>query len=110
MNPLDQLIMEYIQYTSGIVQNPNLGDNVKPQMLLQMAQALNVLVPLTQNDQQAELEMKSQEHQMTLQAKQAELEFKAQEHGLKLRQAQETHQMKLSQQKPNVSGQSNQNS
>lgn len=98
MNPLlEQLIAQYIQYASSIVQNQNLGDNVKPDMLLKMAQSLNTLVPLgTQGqDKQVELELKAREHQMTLQAKQAELEFKAQEHGMKMRQAQENHEHSL---------------
>jgi hypothetical protein len=117
MNPyLEQLIQEYIQYTSSIVQNPNLGDNVKPDMLSKMAQSLNLLVPLVNQgqDKQVELEMKARENEMNLKMKQAELEFKAQEHGMKLRQAQENHesalvrgqqahQMKLSQQNTNDS-------
>lgn len=86
MNPLEQLTLEYIQYTSSIVQNPNLGDNVKTQFLLQMAQALNVLVPLVQNSDEVEQQLAIEKHQQ-------ELQMAREKHQMDLQVSQDKHVM-----------------
>jgi hypothetical protein len=93
---IDQVIQAYMQNALDI-QSQNLDVPVKAQAMLQMAQALNYLVPLATNNQQAELEMKAQEHQMNLQSKQAELAMKQQEHEMKLAHSQQENAMKLQQ-------------
>lgn len=99
MNPelltIDQVIQAYMQHALMVQGDQMLNIDKKSQAMLQMAQALNYLVPLATNDSEAELEMKTREHQMNLQAKQQELEFKQQEHIMKLQQSQETHAAKL---------------
>jgi hypothetical protein len=100
MNPqaLAGLLMEYMEFTSEVRNDANLGPNVKSQIMLQMAQALSSLVPLVNDDGgQAELKMKAQEHQMNLEVKRAELGFKQQEHAMKMQHSQAENEMKLQQ-------------
>jgi hypothetical protein len=100
MNPeltIDQVIQAYMQNALEVKDDTILNLEKKSQAMLQMAQALNYLVPLATNNQAAELQMKAQEHQMTLSVKQQELEMKQQEHQMKLQQSQDNHQQKLQQ-------------
>lgn len=106
MNPelltIEQVIQAYMQNALAVQADPNLNLQVKSQAMLQMAQALGTLVPLTTNDNgQAELQMKSQEHQMNLEMKQAELQMKAQEHQMKMQHSQAENEMKLQQAQDN---------
>lgn len=103
MNPeaLVGLISEYMEFSSEVRNDQNLGANVKSQVMLQMAQALGTLVPLVKDDGQAELQMKAQEHQMNLQMKQEEMKMKQQEHAMKLQHSQTENQMKLQQSQQN---------
>lgn len=99
MNPelltLEQVIQVYMQNALAIQADPQLNLQVKSQAMLQMAQALGTLVPLTTNDGQAELQLKAQEHQMNLTVKQEELKMKQQEHQFNLQAAAQKHQLDL---------------
>jgi hypothetical protein len=100
MNPeltIDQVIQAYMEHALAVKESTMLNLDKQSQAMLQMAQALNYLVPLATNNQAAELQMKAQEHQMTLSIKQQELEMKQQEHQMKLQQSQDNHQQKLQQ-------------
>ena len=106
MNPelltLEQVIQAYMQNALAIQGDTNLNLQVKSQAMLQMAQALGTLVPLTTADNgQAELQMKAQEHQMNLEMKQAELGMKQQEHAMKLQHSQAENSLKLQQTQQN---------
>lgn len=105
MNPelltIEQVIQAYMQNALAVQADQNLNLQVKSQAMLQMAQALSALVPLTTNNAEAELQMKAQEHQMNLQMKQAELGMKQQEHALKLQHSQAENEMKLQQSQQN---------
>jgi len=106
MNPelltLEQVIQAYMQNALAVQADQNLNLQVKSQAMLQMAQALGTLVPLTTADNgQAELQMKAQEHQMNLEMKQAELGMKQQEHAMKLQHSQSENEMKLTQARDN---------
>jgi hypothetical protein len=94
---IEQLIAEYVDFTLQTKNDPVLDVNVKSDIMQKMAGALAQLVPLVTNDGQAELQMKQQEHAMTLEMKQAELQFKQQEHAMKMQQSQADHQLKLGQ-------------
>jgi hypothetical protein len=102
---LPEVVNQYMDYAIGTKNNAELGETEKASIMLQMAQAINYLVPLLKDDaqndlmmKQAELQLKAQEHQMNMQMKQAELEMKQQEHGLKLEHTQAENQLKLQQQ------------
>jgi hypothetical protein len=102
MNPevqrsVQMVLLEYLDYAMTIKDSNILGDPVKGQIMLQMSQAINYLVPLVQNEKEGELQLKSAETQMNLQSKQAELQMKAQEHQMKMQQSQNEHAMKLQQ-------------
>ena len=106
MNPelltLEQVIQAYMQNALAVQADTNLNLQVKSQAMLQMAQALGTLVPLTTADNgQAELQMKAQEHQMNLEMKQAELGMKQQEHAMKLQHSQAENEMKITQARDN---------
>jgi hypothetical protein len=104
MNPeltIDQVIQAYMQNALEVQGDTILNLEKKSQAMLQMAQALNYLVPLATNNQAAELQMKAQEHEMTLSVKQQELQMKQQEHQMKLQQSQDNHQQKLQQTQDN---------
>jgi hypothetical protein len=99
---IEQVIQAYMQTALAVQGDPNLNLQVKSQAMLQMAQALSTLVPLTTADNgQAELQMKAQEHQMNLAMKQKELEMKQQEHVMKLQHSQAENEMKLQQAQQN---------
>jgi hypothetical protein len=108
MNPeqelitLEQVIQAYMQNALAVKASQQLNLDVKSQAMLQMAQALGTLVPLTTADNgQAELQMKAQEHQMNLAMKQEEMKMKAQEHAMKLQHSQAENEMKLQQSQQN---------
>jgi hypothetical protein len=107
MNPeeqgltIEQVIQAYMQHALQVQGDPQLNLQVKSQAMLQTAQALGTLVPLTTNNAQAELQMKAQEHQMNLQMKQAELGMKQQEHAMKMEHSQTENEMKLQQAQQN---------
>jgi hypothetical protein len=104
MNPeaLNALIMDYMTFAAETRSDKNLNVNIKAQVMLQVAQALGTLVPLTTADNgEAELQMKAQEHQMNLEMKKAELGMKAQEHQMKMQHSQAESQMKLQQAQQN---------
>jgi hypothetical protein len=104
MNPeltIDQVIQAYMENALDVKNDTILNLEKKSQAMLQMAQALNYLVPLATNNQESELQMKAQEHQMTLSVKQQELQMKQQEHQMKLQQSQDNHQQKLQQTQDN---------
>jgi hypothetical protein len=94
---IEQLIAEYVDFTLQIKNDEMLDKNVKSDIMQKMAGSLAQLVPLVTNDGQAELQMRQQEHAMTLEMKQQELAFKQQEHAMKLQQSQTDHQLKLGQ-------------
>jgi hypothetical protein len=94
---IEQLIAEYVDFTLQTKNDPILDVNVKSDIMQKMAGALAHLVPLVTNDGQAELQMKQQEHAMTLEMKQQEMAMKQQEHEMKLQQSQADHQLKLRQ-------------
>jgi hypothetical protein len=100
---IEQLIAEYVDFTLQTKNDPVLDVNVKSDIMQKMAASLAQLVPLVTNDGQAELQMKQQEHAMTLEMKQAELQFKQQEHAMKMQQSQADHQLKLRQSQDNHS-------
>jgi hypothetical protein len=95
------VLLEYLDYAITIKESPILGDPVKAQIMLQMAQAINYLAPLAQDDKGQELQLKAEEHQMNLQAKQQELAMKEQEHEMKLQHQQNDHALKLQQAQDN---------
>lgn len=117
MSALQEMIMQYIDYANGVKNDTTLGHPVKAQIMVQMAQAVNYLVPLIPNDQdmqmkqaelqmkfeeqQANLQFKQQEMQMNLEMKQQEMQMKAQENQMKQQQQQEQHHQKMQQQEQN---------
>lgn len=103
--PLDilpEVVNQYMDFAIQIRNDKELNKQVQSKIMLDMAQAMNYLVPLLTNDQQmemqmkqAEMQMKQQEHEMTLQMKEKELEMKQQEHVMKLEHSQAENQLKL---------------
>ena len=91
---LDQLIVEYVQFASETKNSTTLGEPVKAQIMLQMAQALNVLVPLAGSgqdqlvQQQADMQMAQQKHAQDMQ-------IQAERHQAELAKADQKHQMDL---------------
>jgi hypothetical protein len=116
MEALPMVVLSYLDFATEMRNDKTLALNVRSQAMLQMAQAINYLVPLlpktdpTQEmDMQmkvAEFEMKSQaqqedlqmqreKHQMELEFKQADMQLKQQENQMKLQQQSENHQQQL---------------
>jgi hypothetical protein len=61
---IPELVAQYVEFTLSVKNSNTLGEPVKAQIMLQMAQALNVLVPLATgaNDQQANTQMAVDKH------------------------------------------------
>jgi hypothetical protein len=101
---IDQLVVEYIDYATQIKNDQLLGDNVKPQMLLQMAQALSYLVPLSQTagDQGAQQQMAQEKHaqelRMAQEKHQQDIGMQQQKHDLALQMLKQKAQQAYSNQ------------
>src|SRR5437868_6308140 len=72
MMVLPDLILSYMDHALEIRRDMTLDNKVKSDIMSAMANSIATLVPLLQNDQQAQ-------HQMDMQKMQAELQMKAQE-------------------------------
>jgi hypothetical protein len=101
---LSEVANQYMDFAIEVKNNESLDIPLRAQIMVQMSQALNYMIPLLKDDGQAdmmmkqqELELKQQEHEMNMQMKQAELEFKQQEMQLNLQMKQQEQQMKLQQ-------------
>lgn len=113
---LPMVILDYLDFATETRNDKALGAPVRATVMLQIAQAINYLVPLLpvqdetkQQDMQLkvaefqmnaqereqELQLRQQEHQMDMQMKQEELQFKQQEAQMKLQQSAQEHQQKL---------------
>lgn len=96
MEPMDilpEMINQYMDYAIQTKNNAQLNEQVKAQIMVQMAQAINYLVPLIPNDQ--EMQMKQAELQMKFQEQQMQMEMKQQEHQMDLQFKQEEMQLKM---------------
>src|SRR5437764_13441059 len=93
-------ILNYIKHALEIRRYGTLDKKVQSDIMSALANSVATLVPLLQNDQQAqhqmdlqkmqaELQMKAQEMQMNMQMKQAELQMKQEEHQMKLQHTQQ---------------------
>lgn len=109
---LEEITLQYMDFAMGVKNDPQLNVQVKAQAMLQMAQALNYLVPMLPSSKeidkapspadliqkQAEMEMRAQEHAQKLQLKAAETQQKLihneQEHQQRLRQQKQASQLK----------------
>lgn len=110
---LEEITLQYMDFVMGVKNDPQLNVQVKAQAMLQMAQALNYLVPMLPASKemdkapspadlvqkQAEMEMRAQEHAQKLQLKAAEIALKEQQHQQKLIHNEQEHQQRLRQQK-----------
>lgn len=110
---LEELTLQYMDFAMGVKNDPQLNVQVKAQAMLQMAQALNYLVPMLPSSKriekepspaelvqkQAEMEMRAQEHAQKLQLKAAEVVLKEQQHQQKLIHNEQEHRQRLRQQK-----------
>ena len=116
VDALPMIILDYLDFATETRNDKALGAPVRSQVMLQIAQAINYLVPLLPKDdpqaeqdmqlkiaefemntqvKQQELEFKQQEHQMNLQFKEQEMQLKMQEQQMKLQQQEQTHMQKL---------------
>lgn len=112
---LEEITLQYMDFAMGVKNDPQLNVQVKAQAMLQMAQALNYLVPMLPSSKriekepspadlvqkQAEMEMRAQEHAQKLQLKEAEVVLKEQqlihnerEHQQRMRQQRQAAQLK----------------
>lgn len=112
---LEEITLQYMDFAMGVKNDPQLNVQVKAQAMLQMAQALNYLVPMLPSSKriekepspadlvqkQAEMEMRAQEHAQKLQLKEAEVVLKEQqlihnerEHQQRMRQQRQASQLK----------------
>ena len=78
MELLDEVVIEYMDLAYTIKNDNTLAIPVKTQAMLQLAQAINYLIPITQTMKEAEMIQKEQEHIQRLteaeQAKQTQKE------------------------------------
>lgn len=116
VDALPMVILDYLDFATETRQDKALAAPVRSQVMLQIAQAINYLVPLLpktdpnaeqdfqlkvaefqmkQQEQELAIQLKQQEHQMDMAMKQQELQFKQAENQMKLQQAQQAHQQKL---------------
>ena len=83
---MEEVLLAYIEYSLRIKNDPNLGEQIRSQILLQMAQSLNYLVPLANGStdvmlqQQQAVDKHNQELQMAQEKHQADLEMQQQKH------------------------------
>lgn len=110
---LEEITLQYMDFAMGVKNDPQLNVQVKAQAMLQMAQALNYLVPMLPSSKriekepspadlvqkQAEMEMRMREHEQKLQLKAAETALKEQQHQQQLIHNEREHQQRLRQQK-----------
>lgn len=110
---LEELTLQYMDFAIGVKNDPQLNVQVKAQAMLQMAQALNYLVPMLPSSKRiekepspaelemkaAEMEMRAQEHAQKLQLKAAETALKEQQHQQQLIHAEQEHRQRLRQQR-----------
>lgn len=112
LDVLEEITLQYMDFAMGVKNDPQLNVQVKAQAMLQMAQALNYLVPMLPSSKeidkapspadliqkQAEMEMRAQEHAQKLQLKAAETQQKLihneQEHQQRLNQQKQASQLK----------------
>jgi hypothetical protein len=106
MMVLPDLILTYMNHAIEISRALDLDKKTQADIMSALANSVATLVPLLQNDQQAqhqmdmqkmqaELQIKVQEMQMNMQMKQAELEMKKQEHEMKLQHTQQQNEVNL---------------
>jgi hypothetical protein len=99
---IPELVNQYAEFAIQVKNSQTLGEPVKAQIMLQMAQALSSLVPLAGGQQD---QIVQQQHQMDLEKHQAEQQKAAQNHQMGLVQKEQQHQIALkqkAQQKPEV--------
>lgn len=110
---LEELTLQYMDFAMGVKNDPQLNVQVKAQAMLQMAQALNYLVPMLPSSKRiekepspaelemkaAEMEMRMREHEQKLQLKAAETALKEQQHQQQLIHNEQEHRQRLRQQK-----------
>lgn len=103
---LEEITLQYMDFAMGVKNDPQLNVQVKAQAMLQMAQALNYLVPMLPSSKRiekepspAELEMKAAEMEMRAQEHAQKLQLKAAETHQKLIHNEQQHQQRLNQQK-----------
>lgn len=113
LDVLEEITLQYMDFALGTKNNPQLNEQVKSQIMLQMAQALNYLIPMLPASKeidkapspvdlvqkQAEMEMRAQEHAQKLQLKATETALKEQQHQQKLIHNEQQHQQRMQQQK-----------
>lgn len=80
LSVLEEITLQYMDFAMGVKNDPQLNVQVKAQAMLQMAQALNYLVPMLPSSKRIEKEPSPAELEM----KAAEMEMRAQEHAQKL--------------------------
>jgi hypothetical protein len=100
---IPELVAQYVDFTMAVKNSQTLGESMKSQIMLQMAQALNVLVPLAggQQDQvvqqQHEMDLDKQKHaqdmQIQLEKHQADLAKADQKHQMDLAHQEQKHQL-----------------
>ena len=103
---LEEITLQYMDFVMSVKNDPQLNVQVKAQAMLQMAQALNYLVPMLPSSKRiekepspAELEMKAAEMEMRAQEHAQKLQLKAAETQQKLIHNEQQHQQRLRQQK-----------
>lgn len=110
---LEEITLQYMDFAMGVKNDPQLNVQVKAQAMLQMAQALNYLVPMLPSSKRiekepspaelemkaAEMEMRAQEHAQKLQLKAAETALKEQQHQQQLIHNEQRHQQRMRQQR-----------
>lgn len=106
LDVLEELTLQYMDFAMGVKNDPQLNVQVKAQAMLQMAQALNYLVPMLPSSKRIEkepspeeLEMKAAEMEMRMREHAAETALKEQQHQQKLIHAEQLHQQRLNQQR-----------
>lgn len=106
LDVLEEITLQYMDFAMGVKNDPQLNVQVKAQAMLQMAQALNYLVPMLPSSKRiekepspAELEMKAAEMEMRAQEHAQKLQLKATETQQKLIHNEQEHQQRLNQQK-----------
>lgn len=107
LEAVKEMVLQYIDHATAVKDDGELNAQVKSQVMSQMAQAVNYLVPLLPNTQ--EQDMKAAELEMQFQQKQAEMELKAQEHEMNMQFKREELQMKLEEQRTKAQLQQQQN-
>lgn len=105
LDVLEEITLQYMDFVMGVKNDPQLNVHIKAQAMLQMAQALNYLVPMLPSSKQiekepspaelemkaAEMEMRMREHEQKFQLKAAETALKEQQHQQELIHNEQQH-------------------